>query len=122
MRLRWRSTAPRAVMLAELVQALARVNARLISGGAIPQLYQSRARYRRERGREEWRDAAEVARSGYGDCEDLAAYRVGELLAEGEAARAHVYRAAPGLWHVVVRRANGSIEDPSARLGMRGSA
>lgn len=121
MRLRWRSSAPRAVMLAELVQALARCNARLVSGGSIPPLYRSGVRYRRERGREEWRDAPEVARSGYGDCEDLAAYRVGELLAAGEAARAHVYRAAPGLWHVVVKRGDGSIEDPSRKLGMRGS-
>lgn len=121
MRLKLRSSAPRGVVLAELVQALARVNARLIRRG-LPGLYESGARYRREsEGREEWRDAARVARDRVGDCEDLAAYRVGELLARGERACAHVYQPRPGLWHVVVRRADGTIEDPSARLGMRGA-
>lgn len=121
MRLRVVTTAPKAVVLSELVGAIARLNARLIAAGNIPPLYQSGVRYRRERNSENWRDAAEVARAGFGDCEDLAAYRVGELLAQGEPARIHVYQPAPRLWHVVVRRSDGTIEDPSRNLGMRGS-
>lgn len=55
------------------------------------------------------------------DCEDLAAWRVAELRLRGEQARARLswrrfgrhYR-----YHVTVRRGDGRIEDPSARLGM----
>jgi hypothetical protein len=55
---------------------------------------------------------------GWGDCDDLAAWRAAELQRSGERARAVVYAVRPGLWHVVVRRGDGSIEDPSTRLGM----
>jgi len=56
---------------------------------------------------------------GGGDCEDLAAWRAAELRIAGEPARVVVVRSAPGVLHAVVRRANGRIEDPSRRLGMR---
>ena len=56
---------------------------------------------------------------GWGDCDDLACWRAAELQHGGERdARAVVYAVRPGLWHVVVKRANGKIEDISALLGM----
>lgn len=52
------------------------------------------------------------------NCEDLACARVSKLWQLGESkARPYLYHKKQ-LWHVMVQRGNGSIEDPSARLGM----
>jgi len=66
----------------------------------------------------------QVLREGKkGDCDDLGPWRAGELnLGRGgprdRKARAVAIRS-PGIgWHVVVRRGNGTIEDPSKILGM----
>lgn len=77
------------------------------------------AQYAREgRGHEEWQTAALLRRSRKGDCEDLACFRVAQLILRGERkARAVPIRTRAG-WHIVVRRADGTIEDPSKRLGM----
>lgn len=89
-------------------------------GRPLPALYRGAIVYRREpRGRERWRSVRHVAAEGFGDCEDLAAYRAAELREGGEAgARAVLVRRGPHLIHAVVRRADGRIEDPSRRLGM----
>lgn len=83
--------------------------------GGVPRLYTTRVRYRREpRGVEQWRTADRVVRSGFGDCEDLAAYRAAELIVHrGEPARVIVTRTARRTWHARVQRANGRVEDPS---------
>lgn len=90
--------------------------------GAFPLLYRSGVRYRREdpRVREEWRTVPEVLRRGEGDCEDLACWRAAELVVSGEdlAARPVLVPTRAGGWHVVVRRGDGSTEDPSRVLGM----
>ena len=88
----------------------------------VPPLYESGVRYRREPiGRERWQTAAETAARGHGDCEDLAAYRVAELHKMGETGATIVVRVVrPTLMHILVRRANGKTEDPSALLGMKG--
>lgn len=86
----------------------------------VPPLYDSGVRYQREpnsgEGWEEWADPWSVSSRGWGDCDDLVMYRVAELLAAGEAAGINViwdgYR-----YHVRVRRADQSIEDPSHLLG-----
>lgn len=85
-------------------------------GGGAPPIYQSGVVYRRERGREDWRTVAEVLVDGYGDCEDLAAWRAAELRTRGEPATAAVYRTPRGSFHAVVKRADGTIEDPSKIL------
>lgn len=86
-------------------------------------LYRAGVRYQRERpGYEAWRLPSQVRASGYGDCEDLAIWRVAELRARGVPARFDVVRAGPRLWHAVVRLPDGTIEDPSKRLGMKGRA
>lgn len=61
----------------------------------------------------------------WGDCDDLAPWRCAELIHEGEAAKIRIqWKARPDTgqkyFHIVVRRADGTIEDPSARLGMNG--
>lgn len=118
--------APRA--LAVLLDAMTRWNLELMreNPGAFPPLYEAGVRYQREDYKgahpEDWRDAPEVLRRGGGDCEDLACYRAAELRAQGEAARAmfHAADRADGgrLFHIIVRRGDGSLEDPSRALGM----
>lgn len=83
-------------------------------------LYDSGVRYQREvGGREEWQTFGETRGRRFGDCEDLTIARVAELRERhGERARPHVYRTRGSLLHAVVRRANGTLEDPSRILGM----
>jgi hypothetical protein len=88
----------------------------------VPPLYKSGTVYAREataaRHSEQWQTCVQVAKSKVGDCEDLAAYRVAELCEHGEDAKIRLTLKGR-TWHVTVRRADGSIEDPSKRLGMR---
>jgi hypothetical protein len=88
----------------------------------LPALYGGTIRYQREaRGaeglREDWCTAPVVAARGFGDCEDLACYRAAELQVRGIHARPDVIKFAR-VWHIVVRMPDGSVEDPSKRLGM----
>lgn len=88
---------------------------------AYPPLYQAGVRYKRERGTH-WAMPDEVIARGGGDCEDLAAWRIAELRHTGQDPDAtFVIRSSgrPHLWHIAVRRGDGSLEDPSAVLGMR---
>lgn len=91
----------------------------------LPRLYDSGARYRTEP-EEGFADVLTTYRRGWGDCEDLAAWRVAELRIAGENARPafqlRTFASGPPLYHLLVARADGRFEDPSRRLGMRGSA
>lgn len=57
---------------------------------------------------------------GWGDCDDLAPWHAGSLRAAGidPGARAIVKKSGPQRWHAVVRRSDGTIEDPSLHAGM----
>lgn len=61
-----------------------------------------------------------VASRRWGDCDDLAPAYAGQLRATGadEHARAFVRRSGPNRWHALVRRGDGTIEDPSRAAGM----
>lgn len=104
------------------VLGLAAISLAQMSERNVPPLYAGHVRYEREPiGRERWQTAFETAQRGAGDCEDLAAYRLAELHRAGESRATIVVKVvSPTLMHILVRRANGAIEDPSARLGMRG--
>lgn len=109
--------------LQALLAGLALANfAQMRAGDRFPSIYRSGIRYRREpAGQERWQTARALLQSGFGDCEDLAAYHVAWLWSRGERkARPIVRKIRPGLEHALVRRADGRIEDPSARLGMKG--
>lgn len=55
-----------------------------------------------------------------GDCKDLSALRVAQLRLAGERGAKCYLKAVNRLqWHVQVQRANGTIEDPSEKLGMK---
>lgn len=94
----------------------------------LPPLYRTAVRWRREpmcqaRGEslhrcEEFVLPHEVLARGWGDCDDLAIWRAGELWLGAERARADVIPS-PGIgMHAIVRRSNGRVEDPSRVLGM----
>lgn len=61
-----------------------------------------------------------VFKRRWGDCDDLAPYHAASLRHSGEdpGATAIVKRTGPKLWHAVVRRSDGTIDDPSKRAGM----
>lgn len=95
----------------------------LMTHPRTPPLYRADVWYEREPpGREEWQTIPATLARGSGDCEDLASWRVAELQARGEPARiitktAHLMMGGK-LVHVLVKRGDGTIEDPSAILGM----
>lgn len=108
------------------IRSIAKLNVRtLLAYPNIPKLYSSGVRYRLEEpNTEEFVDLAEILRRGWGDCAQLVAWRMAELIRAGEKwpdAR-FVWKLNPvtgqRYFHVVVRRADGRIEDPSVRLGM----
>lgn len=87
------------------------------AGRPMPALYESGIVYRREQPRSErWQSAVELLATGQGDCEDLAAYRAAELRLAGEPATVYIKRTARGTFHAIVRRADGTLEDPSRIL------
>lgn len=92
-------------------------------GRTIPPLYESGVVYRREPPwkHEEFADILTVLRRGWGDCDDLCAYRVAELRESGEDPKADIriyWRPRSNVMHVEVRRGDGRIEDPSRFLGL----
>lgn len=113
------------VFLAALLEGVVAANyvvmeaaRRLLGPGVFPPLYDSGIKYKREPpGEEVWQFAHELIETLEGDCEDLACYRAAELRLDGEPAMAEVIRSPKRrAFHAVVRRADGSIEDPSKIL------
>lgn len=102
-----------------LVLGLSAVNAVLLRKWTLPRLYDTDVVYKREPPRrEDWWNVLEVLGHGFGDCEDLVAYRIGECLIDRTPAKPRIYRSGRGKLHVVVEFADGTIEDPSRLLGM----
>lgn len=105
--------------LEHALEGLAALDAYLIRKHDLPPLVETGAIYKREP-QESWRNALQVIAEGWGDCEDLAAYRVGWLrVHEAEPARIILVRTGPNTLHAKVLRANGRTEDPSIWLGMK---
>lgn len=103
------------------LEGLTRVNEVLLGARDFPPLYTSGVRYKTEP-REVWRHVGDVLAEKWGDCEDLAAWRAAELRVSGEDTGASVttYQSGPRRYHAVVRRGDGTLEDPSKMLGMKG--
>jgi hypothetical protein len=91
-----------------------------------PLLYASGVRYQQEPPGLNYEDFAIIPamlRRGWGDCDDLCPWRISELRNFGENAAVRIKWKRTGrgkLYHIQVRRADGTIEDPSALLGMKG--
>lgn len=130
-----------ALPVREVNTAIARHNAHRIRKKGLPLLYQSGVVYKTEGTPELWWDAEEILRNGHDDCEGLAAFRAGELLAgadpsdyTGGPLEADVftrYIPTPGgvgrLFHAITRVKvpddsvagwSPKFDDPSVRLGM----
>lgn len=119
----WAPAEQLAPIVESLTTALARCNAVICKRRQLPALYQSGVRYRLIPSKDDrYRDVLQVLHSGYGDCEDLAAFRAGELLAQGIPAtiQASVEIDTPRLirFHLTVNTPWGN-ECPSTRLGMK---
>jgi len=109
-----------------LLEAGVNINRMQLRDNKLPLLYNSGVRYKREpRGEEKWRDAVHVFSEQHGDCEDLSMYRIAELRNSGRWAEPYIrFRVAPDgllIYHVMVFRGKGKLEDPSKILGMEGS-
>lgn len=89
-------------------------------GVAPREFWNQQLRYVREPpGRDDWQTWADTVQLGTGDCEDLCIGLTATLWEAGEKrARAFPKPIRPGLIHILVRRADGSIVDPSKALGM----
>lgn len=110
-------------VLAAMLQALVLADAEYLRANpSTPPLYKAGVKYLREPpGTDNWQDIPRTLELKSGDCEDLAAWRTAELNAAGEAAHVeliHFVEEGVTLFHVVVRRADGTKEDPSNLLGM----
>lgn len=101
-----------------LLRGLTAINVALIKLHNLPPLMESGVRYRRdEAGAEVWSNAYEVAKRGYGDCEDLSCYLAAELQIQGQPAVACVKRTGRRRLHTLVC-VDGRVLDPSRALGM----
>jgi hypothetical protein len=105
-----------------MLACLANLARRKNGGHALPLLYESGVRYGREPpGAEVWLLPHEAMILKEADCEDLACWFVAERHLLGD----HKWQVLvkfinPRLRHILAIHQDGTIEDPSAKLGMRG--
>ena len=109
--------------LRELVYCHGQICAALMDSGklpALPPLYKSGVIYSPEpnkgTGVEDFADPWTCYARKWGDCDDLVIWRLAELLHSGERVPAPQVRRAGTRMHVLIRRANGTLEDPSKIL------
>lgn len=106
------------------LEAVTRLNEQMLAAGEIPSFERGLKygiRWRPEPPGDEHFDSADrVIGRKWGDCDDLAPWHAASLRASGEDpdASAVVRRSGPKRWHAVVRRGDGSEDDPSKRAGM----
>jgi hypothetical protein len=109
--------------LAPALAALTALNREILRRHPLPPLYETGIRYHREArlpdgsSREQWLTAPVIYMRKAGDCEDLGCFRAAELQLQGIDAHAICKRSSVG-FHIVVQYADGTIEDPSRKLGM----
>ena len=115
-----------APVLDAALESVTRLNESLLNADKVPTFEEARQQngvvWRPEPpGEEHFDHAARVVRRGWGDCDDLAPWQAASLRHTGEDpdAIAVVKKSGPKRWHAVVRRGDGSIDDPSKRAGMR---
>ena len=115
-----------ALVIREALEAVIMTNRLYLRTHQVPSLYESGIRYEEEPVGQPYEDFSAipvVLARGWGDCDDLVSWRIAELRNAGENAKVRLkwqYDPIRGarMFHVLVRRANGQVEDPSLRLGM----
>jgi hypothetical protein len=106
------------------LEAVTRLNESLLNRNEIPpfetQLKRGLKWKPEPPGDEHFDHGLTTAQRGWGDCDDLAPLHAASLRHSGEDpnAEAIVKRTGPKLWHAVVKRGDGTIDDPSKRAGM----
>lgn len=105
------------------LEATTRLDETLLAKGVVPPFRKAvnAVRWKPEPpGDEHFDHAAVVLGRGWGDCDDLAPWHAASLRASGEdpGAKAFVKKSGPNRWHAVVRRSDGSVDDPSREAGM----
>jgi hypothetical protein len=106
------------------LEAVTRLNETLLRDGHVPTAREGikdGVRWKPEPPGDEHFDHAHTVHSrGWGDCDDLAPWHAASLRHTGEDPGAHaiVKKSGPQRWHAVVRRSDGSIDDPSREAGM----
>jgi hypothetical protein len=107
------------------LETLTRLDQQLIEKGEVPTFHAALKkhgfRWKPEPpGDERFDHAKLVIGRGWGDCDDLAPWRAASMRATGEdpGATAVVKRSGPNRWHAIVKRSDGSYEDPSRDAGM----
>lgn len=117
------SPAARERAVERLSLCLAEINFEYLQANPdTPYLYATRVKYRDDSHRkyDEWCDIPKVLARGFGDCDDLAAWRIAELWKLGIYAMPKaesVYRGNSVTYHILVMT-NAGFEDPSKFLGM----
>ena len=118
-------------VLEKLLEALSLANAAyLLTFPHTPNLYESGVRYEQEPdGRDDWQDIPDTLQRRTGDCEDLACWRMAELRVRWGDRHSTWHVTVEDIpnragqlvttYHIQIRRADGHIEDPSRKLGMR---
>lgn len=108
------------------LETVTRLNEALIRAGQSPtsdSLIEQGARWQPEPpGAEHFDHGGLIAGRGHGDCDDWAPLHAATLRVTGEdpGAKAIVRRSGPQRWHALVRRSDGSFDDPSIEAGMPG--
>lgn len=98
---------------------------------SAPPLYRSGLRYVEDIEDPRWYSAPETLARGHLDCADAACWRAAELRVRGYQPQAHAFAVSfplppekgghgpdDVLFHILVRRGDGRVEDPSCALGM----
>lgn len=113
-----------APVLNAALEAVTRLDEDMLRAGEIPTCdegIKNGVRWKAEPpGAEHFDHAQTVIRRKWGDCDDLAPWQAASLRATGvdPGAKAEVYKSGAKRWHAIVRRSDGSIDDPSKRAGM----
>lgn len=113
-----------ALAIKPILEALVMVDQIFLRTHRVAHPYSGCLRYRPEPddGVEEFASAPVVYKRGWGDCDDLAPLLCAWYRNRGEKAKIRVQwkRTSKGkLYHILVRREDGTIEDPSRILGMK---
>ena len=106
----------------QLINLIASFSVPLFRAGMLPPLYGGSIVFRQDvdygQGIENLLPPQVIAARGYGDCDQLATYRIGELLAAGcDASATLADWSGTGEIHAQVRLPGGEVEDPSIILG-----
>jgi len=108
-----------------VLEGVTRLNEQMIRSGQSPtsdQLIKAGAIWKPEPpGDERFDHGGTIAARGWGDCDDWAPNHAATLRVKGidPGATAIVVPSGPATYHAIVKRSDGSLEDPSAAAGMK---